>query len=140
MNFSSRNQAGMTLVEVIAVIFLLSLIMVVVVKNISGKSEAAQAKLNQVRMNTLQSYLTQYKLEFNTFPSQLMDLVRASSDVKNSGNIFTPLAKADEIKDVWGNDFVYTVENNGRSYVIKTLGSDGQAGGEGPKQDFEVRP
>ena len=57
------DERGMTLVEVIAVVVLLALLYVVVGKNVFGQSNAAKAKLNDVKMNNVKNILQQYKLE-----------------------------------------------------------------------------
>lgn len=135
-----RNpQAGMTLVEVIAVIVLIGLIIAVVAPNIFGQSENAKAQLNVVKMEKLANALSQYRLQFNSYPEKLEDLMSPSADVKDSGQLFTPLAEDKDLKDVWGTQFIYKTENNRRSYTITTLGSDGARGGDGPAQDVTKR-
>ncbi|HQH28401.1 MAG TPA: type II secretion system protein GspG, partial [Oligoflexia bacterium] len=62
------------------------------------------------------------------------------ADVRNSDQIFMPLAEEEELKDVWGAPYVYKSDNDGRTYGLKSLGSDGTEGGDGPKQDVTVRP
>ncbi len=134
------DERGMTLVEVIAVVVLLALLYVVVGKNVFGQSNAAKAKLNDVKMNNVRNILQQYKLEQNTFPARLEDLITPSADVKKSGGVFTPLADEGDLKDIWGSNFVYIQENGGRSFLLKSLGADGIEGGEGVNQDVEKRP
>lgn len=128
----------MTLVEVLAVIVLIGLIMAVVAKGVVGKGDAAKAKLNEVKMEKVKQALAQYRLEYNSYPEQLINLAKPSGD--NSGKLFVALAEADDLKDIWGFDYIYKPENEGRSYTLSTLGSDGVPGGEGAKQDVTMRP
>lgn len=137
---SWRDERGMTLVEVIAVVVLLALIWVVVGKNVFGQSDTAKAQLNMVKMNNLKQYLGQYRLQYNIYPAKLDDLVHGSADLKKSGTIFTPLATEEDLKDIWSTPYIYVPENNNRSYILKSLGSDGLEGGDGAKQDVEMRP
>ena len=130
----------MTLIEVLAVVVLITLIMVTVSKTVFSKSNAAKAQLNVTKMNTLKGYLGQYRLQFNSYPGALNNLVHGAPELKNSGQIFTPLADDQDLIDVFGVPFQYQAENNGRSFVLKTLGADGVAGGDGANQDVEVRP
>lgn len=134
------DERGMTLVEVIAVVVLLALLYVVVGKNVFGQSNAAKAKLNDVKMNNVKNILQQYKLEQNSFPARLEDLITPSAEMKKSGGVFTPLADEGDLKDIWGSNFVYIQENGGRSFVLKSLGADGIEGGDGVNQDVEKRP
>jgi general secretion pathway protein G len=136
----SKNEKGLTLVELLVVIVLIGLISVVVAKNVVGKGDIAKAELNVVRMNSLKNSLGQFRLKFNTYPGKLDELVTGSGDTKNSGQIFMPLIEEDELKDMWGFPYVYKLENDGRVFSLKSLGSDGLEGGEGAKQDVTVRP
>ena len=135
-----NNQRGLTLVELLAVIVILGLIITVVLKNVTGQSEAAKAKLNETKMMQLQQMIDQYRLEYNSYPSSLNDLVRESSAVKESGKMFVALVKPEQLKDIYNYDFIYKSESDGRSYSLTSLGSDGIPGGEGPKQDLTKRP
>ena len=137
LNEVKHGEAGMTLVEVIAVIVLIALLYVVVGKNVFGQSDAAKAKLNIVKMNNVKNYLGQFKLQYNSYPSKLDDLVHGTA---KSGDVFTPLAGEDDLKDVWDNPYIYISESGGKSYVLKSLGADGTEGGDGAKSDVEVRP
>lgn len=137
---TDTHEQGLTLVELLVVIVLISLIAVVVGKSVIGKGEAAKAELNVVRMEKLRNALGQYRLKYNTYPSKLDDLMTASPDIKKSGKLFVPLVDEDEVKDVWGFPYVYRTENDNRSYTLSTMGSDGIAGGEGAKQDVTLRP
>ena len=135
-----ENQKGMTLVEILAVIVIIGLILGVVARGVIGKSDAAKAQLNVVKMEKVKQYLSQYKLQYNTYPSSLQGLVKAESDLSKSGQLFTPLAEESELKDVWGSPYLYKTENNNRSFELSSLGADGIAGGEGTNSDVTVRP
>jgi general secretion pathway protein G len=135
-----KSERGMTLVELLVVIVIIGLMMAVLSKGLFAQKDKAQAQLNQTAMNKLQEVIEQYRLEFNTYPSALEDLVRPSGEVQQSGKPFFPLTAADALKDVWGNPFIYRAENNNRSYSLTSLGSDGIEGGDGAKQDITLRP
>jgi len=132
-NNLSNNTRGMTLVEVLAVIVILGLILTVVARNVIGKSEDAKAKLNDVKMENLINSIGLFRLEYNTLPASLAEMAKPSSATQ--GKTFTPFAKDDDLKDVWGNEFLYRTENNKRTFALTTLGSDGVQGGEGAKGD-----
>lgn len=136
----SAGEKGLTLIEILVVIVLISLIAVVVGKNVIGQGNAARAELNVVKMEKLKSLLGQYRLKFNSYPKKLEDLIKANSDVKKSGKLFIAIATEDDILDVWGAPYTYKSENNGRSYALTSLGADGVTGGEGADQDVTVRP
>lgn len=133
-------QRGLTLVELLAVIVILGLIITVVLKNVTGQSEAAKARLNETKMMQLQQMIDQFRLEYNTYPGSLQDLVREPASVREAGKVFVALVRPEQLKDIYNYDFIYKSESDGRSYSLTSLGSDGIPGGEGPKQDITKRP
>ncbi|MBP9838971.1 MAG: type II secretion system protein GspG [Proteobacteria bacterium] len=135
-----NNQSGMTLIEVIAVIVLITLIAATVGNKVFTSASKAKANLNVTKMNSLKNYLQNYKLEYNNYPSKLDDLVKGGGAAKQNNQPFTPFASEEDLKDVWGSPYTYSTENNGRSFVLKSMGEDGAPGGEGVNQDVEVKP
>lgn len=133
-----ESERGMTLVEILAVIVLLSLIMTFVVQAVSGRSEAAKAKLNEAKMGNLRTALANYRLEYGSFPSRLEELMTGGSAVKQAGKAFIALVKDAELKDIWNNPFLYEAQNNGRAYTLTSLGADGASGGTDVNQDVTV--
>lgn len=133
-----KSESGLTLVELLVVIVLISLIAVVVGKNVIGSGEAAKAELNVVKMEKVKNLLGQYRLKYNKFPSSLEGLVKSGEDSGKSGKPFFALASEEDLSDVWNFPFSYKVENGGRSFSLSSLGSDGIDGGEGAKQDVTV--
>lgn len=137
---SKNSEAGMTLVELMAVIVILGLIIAVVARNIFSQADAAKARTNVIRMEKLRGALDLYRMEFGRYPGALGDLIRPNADVAQSGKLFMKYAEEDELKDVWNNDFIYRNEGDGRSFALTTLGSDGAPGGTDAKQDVTIRP
>ena len=130
----------MTLVEVIAVIVLITLISLVVGKSVFTASSGAKAKLNVTKMESLRQSLGQYRLQFNQYPGRLEELIHASAEVKATGQLFTPFASEEDLKDIWGVDYLYTADKTGKTYLLKSLGADGAEGGEGENQDITKQP
>ena len=135
-----EEQRGMTLIEIIVVIVLISLVFGIVASGVFSKGEAAKAQLNEVKMQSLQKALDQYRFQFSTYPGKLEDLITPSAQIKSQGKLFVPLVKEEDLKDVWGAPYLYRTENNNRTYVLSSLGSDSLEGGDGPKQDISKRP
>lgn len=135
-----RNDAGLTLIEIMAVIVLIALIMGVVGRGVIGQRDSATAQLNVVKMEKLKHAIEQYRFQYGRYPGQLDDMLRPSSEMQRSGELFTPLASEEDLKDVWKSPYLYKGENNGRSFSLSSYGSDGIAGGEGAKQDVTLKP
>ncbi len=134
------NEKGLTLVELLVVVTLIGLIAVVVASNVFSKGEAAKAELNLTRMNSLKQEISRYRLTYNSYPTGLGDLIRPNSQVQATGRPFTAILKEDELKDMWGNNYEFKLENSGRCYALMSYGADGIQGGEGANQDVTVRP
>lgn len=134
------NQAGLTLVEVIAVVLLIAIIASVVGGKVFSTAGKAKAGLNKTKMTSLMNQLQTYKLQYNNYPSSLQGLIKPSAETKNSPIPFSAFVKAEDLLDVWGTPYVYAAENNGRSFVLKSLGEDGVPGGDGTNSDMEERP
>lgn len=137
----SRNEGGFTLIEILVVVVLIGIMMTVLIKSVAKNSEIAKAQLNVTMMQKVKQALSQYRLQYNTYPSKLEDMIKPSSDViKNGGVIFTPLVDEGELLDIWKQRYIYKAENNGRTYSLKSLGADGAEGGEGANQDVLLHP
>jgi general secretion pathway protein G len=137
---SLKNERGLTLVELLVVVVLLGLIFTVIGSNVFSKGEAAKAELNLSRMSSLTQEIARYRLTFNSYPRSLEDLIRPNAQVQQSGRLFSPILKEEELLDMWGNKYIYRLENDGRSYSLSSYGSDGMPGGEGHAQDVTKRP
>ena len=134
-----KQQAGFTLIEVMAVVVILGLLMTLVVPKVLGRQEQAQIQKAQIDMEMFSGALTMYKLDNFNFPSTsqgleaLVSKPAGSPEAKNwrSGYI-TRLPK-----DPWGNDYVYIQPGTGTSeYDIISYGSDGKKGGSDSAADI----
>ena len=131
-----NSQAGLTLVEIVIVLVILSLLMGFLVSRLSGAGDKAKAGVNELQMKRLQSYINEYQLRYNALPQSLNDLIQCNQD---TGSNCLPVANsADDLKDVWGTEYHYSLESGGKSYSLKTLGADRVEGGSGANFDFTM--
>jgi general secretion pathway protein G len=130
-----RSEKGLTLVEIIVVLIILSVVMVFFGNKILGAGDQAKADLTKLMMRELQQGIEQFRLRYNQLPGSL-EALTSCSDITGPG--CTPVTKLDNLKDAWGNQFLYALDNGGRSYRIKTLGADGREGGEAVNYDSSV--
>jgi len=126
-----RSQRGLTLVEIIVVLTILSLLIGFLTKNIFGQGEKAKAKMNDMKMSQVQGFIGQYQLQFNNLPPSLSALVGCGE--ATDGTACAPIAAQEDLKDAWGTDFVYSAD--GGSYRLKSLGADRKEGGSGVDGD-----
>lgn len=130
-----KSEKGLTLVEIIVVLIILSVVMVFFGNKILGSGDRIKVDVTKLMMKELQQGIEQFRLRYNQLPPSL-DSLAACNDVTGPG--CTPITKADNLKDAWGNQFIYGLDNGGRSYRIKTLGADGKDGGEEINYDVTV--
>jgi general secretion pathway protein G len=71
--------------------------------------------------------LKMYRLEKHRYPTELRDLLEPTRDFPDGFLDRVP-------KDPWDNEYIY--ERQQRKYLIKSLGADGQNGGEGEDEDI----
>jgi len=129
------SERGLTLVEIIVVLIILSSLMAFLAGKLFSTADSAKEKLNRLKMEKLKGMISQYQLQFNQLPNGLDNLTNGPS---GSGDSFVKIADEEDLKDSWGSNFLYALENNGRSYRIKTLGADGVEGGSGVDFDFAM--
>jgi general secretion pathway protein G len=130
---ASRRQGGFTLMEIIVVFVLIAGLMAFVGPKIWEQMTKAKSKEAQIRMQQLAGNIELYRLEVGKYPENLQALVRQPAGVDKWQG---PYAKDTELKDVWGNDYKFTVPGQGRPYDLASLGADGREGGEGENRDI----
>lgn len=134
-----RKCRGFSLAEVMAVLIILGLLGALVASNVGGAIE--KAKVNQTRANLtmLHTAVKSFYMDNGRYPSEdigLEELIDQPSDIETwpeGGYI-----EQTEIPfDGWGNEFIYErYTESGKPFHIKSLGRDGEEGGEGYDLDL----
>ncbi|MBX7137279.1 MAG: type II secretion system protein GspG [Oligoflexia bacterium] len=130
-----RNERGLTLVEIIVVLIILGVLISVLGGKIFNSKDRALADLTRVSIKSTQNSIEEFRLRYNGLPNSIEDL---SSCSERTGAGCIPIAKEDDLKDAWGNRLVYSVDNGGRSYRIKSFGADGREGGANADSDIVI--
>ncbi len=129
-----RNQKGLTLVEIIVVLVILSILIAFLTGGLFSQGEKAKAKINTLHIEKVKSAIGQYQLMNNVLPPDL----RSLATCPDGQTACVPVADEATLKDAWGTPFSYSLENGGRSYALKSLGSDRKDGGTGVEGDVVV--
>ena len=131
-----HSESGLTLVEIIVVLLILSVLVGMLTKGLFSQGERAKAELNNLQMQRVQSYINQYQLRYNRLPSSLASLY-SCDDVTGSACI--PIVdKEQDLYDAWGTPLKYRVEGDGRSYSLTSVGADRREGGSGVGTDMTI--
>jgi general secretion pathway protein G len=128
-----------TMVEIMAVIIILGLLAAVVVRSFVGQTDRARVITTKASLKLLHTAVMQFQMDTGRFPTDeegLNALIEQPSDVKN----WQPggyLETTEIPKDGWKRDFIYErFPESGKSFVIKSLGADGEEGGEDYNADL----
>jgi general secretion pathway protein G len=138
-NGKKRWERGFTMVELMAVLIILGLLAAVVVRNFVGQIDRGRIATTKASLRQLHTAINQFHMDTGRWPTEdegLKVLVQQPPDVSvypAGGYIETT-----EIpKDGWGRDFLFELlPESGKPFVIKSLGADGQDGGEGDNADL----
>jgi general secretion pathway protein G len=134
-----QYKRAFTMVELMAVLIILGLLMAVVVQNFGGSVTKGRITTTKANLRLLHTAVNQFHMDTGRWPTEdegLTSLIQQPTDVKNweTGGY---LETTDLPKDGWGNDFVYVqYPEGGKPFLIKSLGADGQEGGEGENADL----
>jgi len=141
MNHGLRNNRGMTLIEIMVVVFILALLAALVAPKIIGRSDDAKIADAKVQIKHLETGLKLYKLDNGSYPTTEQGL-QALIEKPTVGQIpknwrAEGYLEGKKIpKDPWGNDYVYLSPGEHGDYDICSYGADGVKGGEGINADI----
>ena len=133
MKNAKTVRSGFTMIELMAILIIISLLATLVATKVVSKIDQAKVTTTKANLKTLHYAVNQFKMDTGRFPSEdmgLIELIEQPSDVTN----YEPggyLETTDIPRDAWGNDFIYErYPESGKQFVIKSLGADGEEGGE----------
>ncbi len=134
-----KNRLGFTMIELMAMLIIIGLLATLVVTKVASKIDQARVTTTKANLKLLHNAVNQFKMDTGRFPTEeegLMALIEQPSDViryETGGYLET----TDIPKDGWGNDFIYELmPESGKPFVIKSLGAEGEEGGEDNDADL----
>jgi len=132
-------RSGFTMIELMAVLIIMGLLFAVVAQNFVHHTDKARVTTTMANLKVLHQAVQQFKMDTGRYPTEeegLRTLIEQPTDVSNwqpGGYLDT----TDLPVDAWGNAFIYELyPESGKPFVIKSLGADGQEGGEGYDTDL----
>lgn len=134
------NLKGFTLIEIMVVVFILGLLVTLVAPKIMGRTDEAKRTKAAADLRAIQQALNLYKLDNGAYPTTEQGL-QALVTKPQSGVIparWNPEGYLEKVQlDPWGHPYLYL--SNGDRYTLKSLGADGEEGGEGKYADLDSR-
>ena len=127
------SQRGLTLVEIMVVLIILTVLGVFLLSKVAGGGDQAKARITKLSIGRIAQEIEVFRLEYNGLPQSMDEIVKGSDRL---GADYIPLLNEDDAKDAWGNPFQYELIEGGGRYRITSFGADGKAGGAGV--DFDV--
>jgi general secretion pathway protein G len=123
---SRRYERGMTLVEIMVVLVIMSLVTGVVGVSVFNALSGANVKATQTQIRQLSDALDIYRLQHRKYPSTAEGLQALTQSVNGAKPVMDSLPK-----DAWNNDFVYIYPGTNKpgSFDLMSYGEDGVQGG-----------
>lgn len=136
-----QDEAGFTLLEIIAVFFLIALLYALVGSSVWNRLDQGRVKAAQAQMAIFRNCLDDYRLDFGSYPSTeegLNALWQAPNGKERLWN--GPYINGSIPVDPWGTAYIYRNpgEINRERYDLYSLGADRLEGGTGINADLHL--
>ncbi|MEE8394810.1 MAG: type II secretion system major pseudopilin GspG [bacterium] len=127
----AERPGGFSFIEILVVLIILALIAGIVGTQLLGEAEKAKASSTKIQIKSLGAALDLYRLHNSRYPTSEQGLA-ALLHKPELGNIPDgwqgPYLNSNSVpNDGWKNPFVFI--SDGRAYEIRSLGADGEEGG-----------
>ena len=134
-----RPQKGVTLVEMLVVIFILGLVGAIAFQNLAPEQQRAIKRKTQTDVRIIETALEQYNLDMLNYPTTsqgLEALLTVPADVQRKDN-YRPGGYLRTLpSDPWGRPYQYRYPGERTEFEVFSLGADGEPGGEGKNADI----
>ena len=127
------RKKGMTLLEIMIVVGIISMIMAVVMRGVMRRRAKAKINSAKIALNVLSQTLEEFNMDCGSYPENLKDLLDAPSDC---GEWDGPYVKEKDIKDPWNSAIIYEYNPDRNSYDLISLGADKRPGGDRNNKDI----
>jgi general secretion pathway protein G len=136
------RQRGFTLLEIIVVVFILSLLAALVAPRIIGRTDDARITEAKVQIKNFETALKLFKIDNGFYPDTQQGL-KALIEKPSAGRIPVRYREGGYLEqnkiplDPWGNPYLYICPGLHGDFDILSYGNDGKEGGEGKDADIK---
>ncbi len=137
-----KNNKGFTLLEIIVVVFILSLLVAIVAPKIIGRTDDARIAEAKVQIRNFETALKLFKLDNGFYPATEQGL-ESLIEKPTVGQIPQKYREGGYLEqrkiplDPWNNPYIYISPGIYGDFDILSYGADGKEGGEG--KDAEIK-
>jgi general secretion pathway protein G len=125
------SDAGLTILELMIVLVILSIIGVVVSFQVVGQMDRAKVDVAGLQLRQLQGALTLFALDTHRYPTMEEGLVALLEPPEGADGWRGPYVKNGKaLDDPWGEALRYELREGG-GYSLTSLGADRKSGGDG---------
>lgn len=138
----AAERSGFTLLEIIVVVFILSLLAAIVAPKIIGRTDDARIAEAKVQIRNLETALKLFKMDNGFYPDTQQGL-QVLVEKPSAGQIPLNYKEGGYLEqkkiplDPWGNAYVYISPGLNGDYDLMSYGADGKEGGEGNNADIK---
>jgi general secretion pathway protein G len=137
MERRKKNQAGVTLIEMLVVVMIIGLFVALVGPAMLNKADTARVTAAKAQINSFMTALGSYKLDTGTYPTTEQGLQALRTAPQGVNNWQGPYLPKEIPMDPWGRPYAYRYPGeHGDEPDIVSLGSDGQPGGASTAADI----
>lgn len=133
---------GFTLLEIIVVVFILSLLVAIVAPKIMGRTDDAKIADAKIQIKNFETALKLYKIDNGDYPTTEQGL-ESLFEKPTTGKIPERYREGGYLEqkkipiDPWGNTYVYVSPGVHGDFDILSYGADSKEGGEGKNADIK---
>lgn len=132
---------GFTLIELVVVVFILSLLAAIVAPKFIGRTDDARITEAKVQIKNFETALKLFKIDNGFYPDtqQGLDALLIKPETGRIPNNYRTGGYLEQKKiplDPWGNSYMYISPGINGDFDIMSFGADDKEGGEGKDADI----
>jgi general secretion pathway protein G len=141
MTENNRRDSGFTLLEIIVVVFILSLLAAIVAPKIIGRTDDARIADAKIQIKNFETALKLFKMDNGFYPDseQGLEALIEKPSTGKTPNKYKEGGYLEQKKipaDPWGNPYLYVSPGVHGDFDIISYGADGKEGGSGKDADI----
>lgn len=137
-----KDERGFTLLEIIVVVFILSLLVAIVAPRIIGRTDDARIAEAKVQIRNFETALKLFKIDSGFYPDTQQGL-ESLVEKPTTGRIPQNYREGGYLEhrkiplDSWGNPYIYISPGLHGDFDIISYGADGKEGGKDKDADIK---